>query len=200
MNQANRIGEIIETGTTLFVAESFALNQPPPLGRLVYVQNGDIQIYGVVCFGTTTSPDPGRRAVRRSTVGVYDEAIYHEHPQLEHTLHTEFTVRLVGYSQNGIIYRYLPPTPPPLHFSVLDCHVNQVHVFTEQLTYLRLLLQAVEIPPEQLIAAHIRQAYQARGHDDSWLTGAARLIAGLFKNDYDRLMTVLNGIVPQEGS
>ncbi|MBN1935369.1 MAG: hypothetical protein JW934_11925, partial [Anaerolineae bacterium] len=189
MSENNRIGEIIETGTTLFVAESFALHQPPALGRLVYVQNEDVshadvshgyvQTYGVVCFGTTASPDPGRRAVRRSTDGVYDEAIYHEHPQLERTLHTEFTVRLVGYSQNDVIYRYLPPTPPPLHFSVLDCNVSQVRAFTERLTYLRLLLQASEIPPDQLLAAHVRQAYRARGGDNAWLAGAARLIAGL---------------------
>lgn len=197
MSEPNRIGEIVETGTTMFVAESFALNRPPPLGRLVYVQSGGAQIYGVVCFGTTASPDPGRRAVRRSMAGVYDEAIYQEHPQLEHTLHTEFTVRLVGYSQNGVMYRYLPPTPPPLHFSVLDCEVGQVCAWTEQLTYLSLLLQATEIPPEQLIAAHIRQAYHARGDDEAWLTRAARLVAALFKNDYDRLMTVLQGIAPQ---
>ena len=62
----DRIGEIIETGTTFFTAESFALHQPPALGRLVYVQSGAALIYGVVCYGTTASPDPGRRAVRRS--------------------------------------------------------------------------------------------------------------------------------------
>lgn len=197
MSENNRIGEIIETGTTLFVAESFTLHQPPALGRLVYVQNASAQTYGVVCHGATASPDPGRRAVRRSTDGVYDEAIYHEHPQLERTLHTEFTVRLVGYSQNDVIYRYLPPTPPPLHFSVLDCDVAQVRAFTDKLTYLRLLLQASEIPPDQLLAAHIRQAYRARGDDQPWLAGAARLIAGLLKSDYDQLMTVLYGIAPQ---
>ena len=32
-----RIGEIIETGTAGFVAESFELNRPPPLGSLVKV-------------------------------------------------------------------------------------------------------------------------------------------------------------------
>ena len=92
-----RIGEIIETGTTGFVAESLELNRPPALGSLVKVEVGDGDcVYGVVSHGTTTGLDPGRRAVRRSTEEVYDEAIYDEHPELRHTLRTEFSVLLVG--------------------------------------------------------------------------------------------------------
>lgn len=193
-----RIGEIIETETMLFVAESFELHRPPLLGSLVYVEADDgTHLYGLVCYGTTASPDPGRRAIRRSTDDVYDGAIYREHPQLEHTLRTEFTARLVGYVQGGTVYHYLPPQPPALHYSVHTCSPDQVQCFTNQLTYLRLLLNATEIAPEQLLAAHIREIYGVRGQDDNWLSGAAREVAGLFKNDYEQLMTVLYGIEPR---
>lgn len=198
MSEQNRIGEIIETGTTLYIAESFTLHQPPALGRLVYVETGPRVIYGVVCYGTTASPDPGRRAVRRSTAGVYDDAIYQEHPQLERMLRTEFTVRLVGYHEQEQIYRYLPPTPPPLHYSVHDCEVERIKAFTAELTYLRLLQDIDDMPAEQLLAAHIRQVYRAREYDQAWLASAARHVAGLFKTDYDRLMTALYGILPSE--
>ena len=192
-----RIGEIIETETTLFVAESFTLHRPPALGQLVGVETGDgAQIYGVVCYGTTASPDPGRRAVRRSTDGVYDDEIYREHPQLQLTLRTEFTARLVGYTQGERIHHYLPPQPPALHYSVRTCALEQAIAFTERLTYLRLLLDAAEIAPEHLLAAHIRQMYRVRGDDDAWLAAAAREVAGLLKSDYERLMTVLYGIEP----
>ncbi|MBL7198965.1 MAG: hypothetical protein ISS56_02340 [Anaerolineae bacterium] len=193
----DRIGEIIETETTLFRGESFELHRPPELGRLVYVETGPAsRIYGIVCHGTTASPDPGRRAVRRSTEGVYDEAIYREHPQLQRTLRTEFTARLVGCVEGTRVLQYLPPQPPPLHYSVRACSPEQIRTFTEQLTYLRLLLGAVEIPPEQLIAAHIREVGRARQGDGAWLARAARTVAGLLKSDYDRLMTVLYGIDP----
>ena len=198
MDERDRIGEIVETGTTFFVAESFALHRPPALGQLVYVETDAApRIYGVVCYGSTASPAPGRRAIRRSTEGVYDDAIYREHPQLQHTLRTEFIARLVGYEKEVWIHRYLPPQPPPLHYSILKCATAQVRAFTEQLTYLRLLLEATEVPPEQLLAAHIRQVYQARNNDDDWLSFAARQVAGLLKTDYDRLMTVLYGISPR---
>jgi hypothetical protein len=192
-----RIGEIIETETTRFVAESFTLHRPPALGQLVCAEtDGGAQVYGAVCYGTTASPDPGRRAVRRSTDSIYDEAIYREHPQLQRTLRTEFTARLVGYAQGECIYHYLPPQPPALHYSVRTCTPDQVRTFTERLTYLRLLLDAPEIATEHLLAAHIRQMYQVRGNDDEWLGAAAREVAGLLKSDYERLMTVLYGIEP----
>ena len=194
-----RIGEIIETETTLFVAESFTLHRPPALGQLVCVETDDgTHVYGVVCYGTTASPDPGRRAVRRSTDGVYDDAIYREHPQLQLSLRTEFTARMVGYSQGERIHHYLPPQPPALHYSVRTCTFDQVRAFTARLTYLRLLLDAAEIAPEHLLAAHIRQMYQVRGNDDEWLSAAACEVAGLLKSDYERLMTVLYGIEPSE--
>jgi hypothetical protein len=191
-----RIGEIIETGTTGFVAESLELNRPPALGSLVKVEVGEgACVYGVVSHGTTAGLDPGRRAVRRSTEGVYDEAIYDEHPELRHTLRTEFSVLLVGCVEDGALRQHLPAQPPPLHYSVHQCTEEEVRAFSEGLYYLRLLLAAPgEVPSEQLLAAHVRQAYRQRGQDREWLERAAREIAALLKHDYERLMTVLYGI------
>jgi hypothetical protein len=192
-----RIGEIVETETTRFVAESFELHRPPALGQLVYAPgDGDACLYAVVCYGTTASPDPGRRAVRRSTDEVFDQAVYDEHPQLELMLRTEFTARLVGYVDATGVHHYLPPQPPALHYSVCTCATDQVARFTERLTYLRLLLDLPEIAPEQLLAAHIREVYRLRDQDRDWLSRAAREVAGLLKSDYERLMTVLYGIQP----
>jgi hypothetical protein len=195
-----RIGEIIETGTTGFVAESLdrRLNRPPALGSLVKVEVGEgACVYGVVSHGTTAGLDPGRRAVRRSTTEVYDEAIYDEHPELRHTLRTEFSVLLVGCVEDGAIRQHLPAQPPPLHYSVQQCTEEEVRAFSERLYYLRLLLAASgEVPSEQLLAAHVRQAYRQRGEDRAWLERAAREIAALLKHDYERLMTVLYAIEP----
>jgi hypothetical protein len=193
-----RIGEIIETGTTGFVAESLELNRPPALGSLVKVEVGEGGcVYGVVSHGTTAGLDPGRRAVRRSTEEVHDEAIYDEHPELRHTLRTEFSVLLVGCVEDGAIRQHLPAQPPPLHYSVHQCTEEEVRAFSERLYYLRLLLAASgEVPSEQLLAAHVRQAYRQRGQDREWLERAAREIAALLKHDYERLMTVLYAIEP----
>jgi hypothetical protein len=196
-----RIGEIVETGSAEYVAESFELNRPPELGSLVKVDTGQgDSVYGVVTYGTTTGLDPGRRAVRRSSEDVYDAAIYQEHPQLQQVLRTEFRVLLVGCTVDGSLRQHLPPQPPPLHYSVHACEPQEVRAFSDRLLYLRLLLGvAGQLPPEQLLAAHLRQVYQHRGRDLAWLEWAAREVAGLLKQDVERLLVVLQGIDPGQG-
>jgi hypothetical protein len=193
-----RIGEIIESASTRFVAESFELNQPPALGSLVRVQVGEERdLYGVVCYGETGGLDPGRRAVRRSTEDSFDDQIYRESPQLEHLLRTEFTSLAVGVKKERMVSQGLPSQPPPLHYSVHSCNPEETILFTESLYYLRLLLGiAAPVPAHQLLAANMRQMYELRGEDGDWLNRAAREVASLLRQDYEGLMTVLYAIQP----
>ena len=192
------IGEIVETSTLGFRAESLTLHQPPPLGELVKVQrDGEDYWYAVVVYGTT-SADLGRRVVRRATPEVRDEAVYREHPQLRRLLQTTFEARLVGWKDEGRVRQTLPPAPPPLHYSVYVCSAEEVAAFTRHFYYFRLLLEpALEVPAEQVLAAHVRRVYMQRGYDDEWLAAAAREIAGLLKSDHARLMSVLYAIDPE---
>lgn len=196
-----RIGEIIHTTSTGFTAESFQLLKPPPLGSLVKVRSEGLrEIFAVVSFGETGSIEPGRRAVRFSQENIYDESIYQEHPELTRTLRTEFAAVLVGEIDGQEILQGLPSQPPPLHYSVQDCTPEEVVRFTQNLYYLRLLWSAAgPVLPEHLLAAHLRQVFQERDDDREWLALAAREVAGLLKQNYDRLMTVLLGIEPRGG-
>lgn len=195
-----RIGEITHTTSTSFVAESYELHGPPALGSLVKVQVGqDSWVYAVVSYGETGALEPGRRPVRWSTEEVYDEAIYREHPELKRVLRTEFSALLVGMREGERARQGLPPQPPPLHYTVHACTDQEVRRFTEGLYYLRLLLSGEgKVPKEQLLAAHLREAYRERGQDEEWLKRAAKEMASLLKHDYDRLMTVLLGVEPTD--
>ena len=194
-----RIGEIIETRSTGFVAESYQLHGPPALGSLVKVKVDDHrEIYAVVSYGETGGIEPGRRPVRWSTDEIFDEAIYEEHPELRRTLRTEFTALSVGGVEGEEARQGLPSEPPPMHYSVYSCIPEEVLRFTEELYYLRLLLAGEgPVPKEQLLVTHLREVCRARGNDEEWLSRAAREIARLLKRDYDRLMTVLLGIEPR---
>ena len=191
------IGEIVETNTLGFVAKSNQLHEHPPLGSLVKVRapDGGDYAYAVVSFGQTLSPDPGRRAVGRSSEDVRDEQVYQEHPQLGRILQTEFHAVLVGCVEGGQVRQHLPPQPPRLHYDVLACTSGEARAFSQRMPYFRLLLGASgELPAEQLLAAHIRAIYRQRGDDANRLARAAREAAALLKGDYERLMTVLLGI------
>ena len=202
-----RIGEIVETMSTGFVAENFELNRPPPLGSLVVVRlpaeagetSSGMDLYAVVTYGQTVGLDPSRRAVRRSTDTVFDQAIYQEHPELSRTLRTEFGATLVGFLADGQLRQHLPSQPPPLHFSVQSASPEEVQRFTDRLHYLRLLLAPYgQVSPLQVLAANVREVYQQRDYDRVWLDTAAREIATLLKNDHEALLTVLYAIDPGE--
>ena len=68
-NTHARLGEVVETSTTAFVAESERLHDLPELGSLARVRGlrEDETLYGVVAFGETGGLDAGRRAVKRGT-------------------------------------------------------------------------------------------------------------------------------------
>lgn len=206
MNDAERpIGEVVETTSLAFVAQRLQTGdtpsslppQPPGLGSLVYVKAPDGgRIYAVVSYGTTTGYDAGRQAIVRTHEDIVDEAVYREHPHLVNVLRTQFTALLVGHADaRGRMYRHLPPQPPALHFAVYACTPEETMRFAGDLRYLRLLLNASgPVPPEQLMAAHLREVYRASGEDALWLEQAARYVANLLKRDYDRLRAALEAL------
>jgi len=198
-----RIGEIVETCSVSFTAQS-DLHQPPPLGSLVKIemesetgQSAGGKLYAVVSFAQTTGLEPGRPAIRRGTDDVYDSAIYEEHPELRRTLRTVFQGVMVGWQDKNRLYQHLPPQPPPLHYSVRECDASEVKLFSDKLYYLRLLLSTtIDLPVPLLVTAHINQTYRVRGEDQAWIEGVARELATLLKQDSEMLMSILYAIDP----
>ncbi len=202
------IGEVIGTTSLNFTAQRLTGGengeapgpvQPPDLGSLVWVplpRGG--RVFAVVAYGTTEGLDRGRVAVVRTHGDVVNERVYHEHPQLAAVLRTEFLAILVGYEEpDRTLHRHLPPQPPPLHYAVYTTTPEEATAFSEDLRYLRLLLNTGSpVPAEQLLAAHIRALYRARNQDREWLTQAARYMANLLKRDYDRLRAAVEALEP----
>lgn len=191
-----RLGEVIETSTVRFWAESDRLNELPPLGSVVRVAlpSGDV-VLAVVCFGQTSGIDETRRAIRRGSDTVRDDEVYRQHPELAQILRTTFAALPVAYRRDGTLRRMLPPLPPPLHYSVEAVERAELTELTDDLRYLRLIATTtLEVPADQLVAAHVREASAVRGADANWLEEAAGEIARLFKDDYGRLVPILEAI------
>lgn len=197
-----RIGEIIESSTTRFTAGAYALLEAPPFGSLVraVTRSEAMAIYGLVFEIRTGSREPGGRAVVRGRTytgrNLYDEEIYFEHPDLAEVLQTEFSAITVGFSEGGTIYQYLPPQPPPVHYSVYECDAAELARFSESSDFFRGVLFAAQIPSDELIAATIRSVARARPDGRDYLVRAGRELAGLLKDDYDRLTALLRRIRP----
>ncbi len=198
-----RIGEIIEASTTSFTAGAYELLEAPPFGALVRAQSRaeSMAVYGLVYEIRTGSKELGGRALVRGRTysgrELYDAEIYHEHPDLAEVLQTEFSAITVGFIEDGQIHQYLPPHPPPVHYSVYPCAGEELVHFSESSDFFRTLMYASQIPSDELLAAAIRAAARARsGKERDYLVRAGREVASLLKDDYDRLTAILRRIRP----
>ncbi len=197
------IAEVIETSTTEFLAqclepEDLSFPAMPPFGSWVtsYDEEAGNQIFGVVYHATTSPIDSVHRA---RALGMTLEDLREQQPQIFAMLKTEFRVAIVGYRPQGkqtVTYQHLPPRPPQVHQAVMRCKAEDVVAFTEELDFLRILLQVSGIPADSLVAAAVREVYQLRKLDRDWLVQAGRMIGLLLKDDYDRLRLILSQIHP----
>jgi hypothetical protein len=203
----HHIAEVIETATTEFLAqclepEDLSFPVMPPFGswvRSVDEESGN-QILAVVYHATTSPIDSVHRAV---ALGLSLADLREQQPQIFAMLKTEFRAALVGFvppveGGNGTkylgsrVYQYLPPRPPQIHQAVYQCQPEEIIHFSEQLDFLRTLLQVQGAPVEALTAAAIRDVYRLRKADRDWLVKAGRTLSVLLKDDYDRLRYILS--------
>ena len=203
MRSSNHFAEVIETATTEFVAqclepEDLSFPAMPPFGS--WIKSSDEEsgnlVYAVVYHATTSPIDSVHRA---RALGMSLSELREQQPQIFAMLTTEFRAAIVGFTErppSGVVYQYLPPRPPQIHQAVYYCTPEEVVDFSEQLDFLRTLLQVANAPVEALTAAAIRQIYQYRQADRDWLVKAGRMLSLLLKDDYDRLRLILSQIHP----
>ena len=196
-----RLGEVVESSTIRFMAEADELHRAPAFGSLVCVcEPGRPTTMAVTYDVTTCSLDPGRRALARGQPpDRYDERIYEEFPELRQTLRTQFTAVVVGYGDRDAYWHRLPPYPARLHYSVCACTPDEQSAFTSRFDFLRTISQTSEMPADEVLAAVLRSAATLRdGSASAYLLRAGQALAALYKDDYDRLVTLLRRIAPAE--
>lgn len=204
---SSHIAEVIETSTTEFLAqclepEDLSFPVMPAFGswvKSVDEESGN-QVYAIVYYATTMPIDSIHRA---RALGLSLQDLREQQPQIFAMLKTEFRAAIVGFERSleaskspQRFYQYLPPRPPQIHQAVHYCDAATIVAFSEQLDFLRTLLQVNGAPVEALTAAAIREVYQLRQADREWLVKAGRTLSVLLKDDYDRLKVVLSQIHP----
>ena len=187
------VGEVVEASTTEFLAQALQLDSAPPFGAFVEVAADEaLTIYGVVGYVQTAGIDPGSRAIMRGHGDVRDERIYAENPDLPLVLRTTFRALVVGFAEHaGKAYQFLPPRPPRLHYSVFTCHAATVREFTKELDYLQAMLNAADLPVDELLAANLRSIAAQHSDGGEYLQQAGRELAQLLRADYGRLTAIL---------
>jgi len=172
-----RLGQIVETSSTGFTVECRELNGAPELGSLVRCDRDYGMVYGVVSGITTESLDPSRRPVARDADAQSEDEVYANNPQLRLTLATRFETLVVGYRYDGELHHYLSPLPPPVYGFVRQCDEEEIREFTESLESLAVLLNASNVPQDDLVAAFLRMAGATRSEPQSFMVRAGKELA-----------------------
>ncbi|MDD5190716.1 MAG: hypothetical protein PHE50_06720 [Dehalococcoidales bacterium] len=187
----NKIAEVIAAGSAEFTAECYELYNIPPLGSLVKTINEPVEIIGVVGQSMTSGFEPGRRPIARGKDEASEAAVYQTNPQLTKLLRSEFQVVVIGHKNGANLFQYLPPKPAHIHGFVLPCSSDEIQTFSRSFDFLNLLMHNEQIPPEELIAAALREMSRVQPDPSAFLIAAGKKLTGLMSGDYQKLKAVL---------
>ena len=183
-------GEVVESSSTGFVAQSYRLYGAPHLGALVRA-GGPYPAYGVVHDVATRGIDPSRRPSARGEDEATEEDVYRSNPQLEHLLRTDFRAVIVGHVGDSETRYHLPPSPPPIYAFVHVCHPNEAMAFSSSPDCLRLLAGSSVAALEEEVAAFLRYAVAAQADSQAFLAGAGSQLASLFPGNFRLVESIL---------
>lgn len=200
------IGEVLSASITELVAECWQLQsesgfapdlpERPRFGSFLRVTSADnaLNIFAVVC---DVSTGPQDNMHRPTALKLTRDQLRVEQPHIFALLRTELYATIIGYS-NGTDYRTgLPPHPPEVHDFVFPALPEEIAAITDDLDFVRLISRVSRVPSDELIAAAICEASTARGGDYQFLVSAGQSLAQTFRDDYERLSSVLRKIRPQ---
>ncbi|MAF38693.1 MAG: hypothetical protein CL696_07455 [Chloroflexi bacterium] len=189
-----RVGEVVESTSTSFVAQCYQLEGAPALGGLVRTDSPDI--YGVVGSVTTEPLDSARPVLARGEDAGSEEEVIRDNPQLARLLTSRFEVYIAGHVEDGVIHQHLPPRPPRVHSFVYACNPQEIALFTGQLDLLRLLLNSGANHSDEIVGACIRQAAPSHDQPGEFLALACRTLAVGLSADVARLNSILRRVAP----
>lgn len=189
------VGRIIRSSTTRFAIGCQVLRpQVPAFGSLVHVRAmGDDEIYGLI-HDVRMEGDPFVRQMA-TTDGLLPE--YIEDQRRNRQVPIEVGVLVVGYRHAETVHHHLPPQPPLSLDVIHTCTPDELVAFTRHFDYFRLVLDNRDLPADELLAANLRQAAEARGDAGSaFLVEAGRELARMLTTDLARLDALLRRIRP----
>lgn len=196
MTTAFTIGWVLRASTVGFTVGCRVIKPSTPhFGDLVKVPlPDDSHIFGLI-YDVQVQDDP---SVRQLILAGEMEPEVVQDQRENRLVPIEVSVLVVGYQQDGQIYQGLPPQPPVSLDLLVMGEDSDLRAFTEQLDYLRLTLNAAQIPADELLIAHLRRAAAARPPEsrNPFLIQAGRELARLLSNDLVRLDSILRRIRP----
>jgi len=185
------VGRVLRASTRGF-ALGCAVMQPdiPAFGSFVRAdgQSSGEAIYGLI-YDVSVEDDPFVRQFIGANPS--DEVVRDQRENRQVPI--EVRVLAVGCGAEETIRHCLPAQPPVTLDWLFLCSNEEIRTFTERFDYFRLVLEAREVPADELLAASLRVAAAARPRSEreSFLVEAGRELVRLLAGEPTRLEGLL---------
>lgn len=195
VNRGDEIGRVLRANTAGFAVGS-RINQlsTPGFGSLVKAQPvGESEaVYGLI-YNINIDDD---QLIRRLVMVEDPRTEVIEDQRRNRILPIEMSVLAIGYRLDGRLFYSLPPRPPlNLDPVLLVTDEEELRQFTDNLGYLRLILRAAgSVPVDQLLVAHMHNAYRTRGGDVEWVVSVVAELIELLRSNYEVLIPTLEAL------
>lgn len=190
-----QVGRVVRSSTTRFAVGCQVLRPDVPVfGSLVKVGTvGGDEVYGLI-HDVRMEDDP---FVRQVAAMAEERPEVIEDQRRNRQVPIEVGVLVVGYQRDGRIHHRLPPQPPISLDTIHTCSDDELAAFTSEFGYFLLVLNSPDSPSDELLAANLIYAAQARGGGGpAFLVDAGRELARLLALDQPRLDAMLRRIRP----
>ncbi len=172
----------------------------PQFGDLVKVPlpDDEINIFGLI-YDVQIRDDP---AVRQLILAGEMESEQILDQRENRLVPIEIGVLAVGYQrEKADITQGLSPRPPLSLDELILCDDDDIQAFTKNLDYLRLVLNASQIPADEALITNLRRSAKAYPPETrrQFLLAAGRELARLLNSDLVRLDSILRRIKPEIG-
>jgi hypothetical protein len=189
------VGRLLRANTRACVAGCQPSQQFPAFGALVNIDlDENTSAYGLV---SDIHIDDDGLVRQLATTPNISEAVIQDN-RVNRNVPVELSILFVGHRSGSSILHRLPPRPPLSLDRVRACGEGDICAFSGagQMGYLRFILEALDLPAADLLAAHLLQAGRAqRDHGDAgWFTQAVDKVITQLRDDYTRLMPVLEAL------
>ena len=204
MNITQPHGEVILSSITNFVAEipnatpsnadkDGSGPEVPTFGSFIKAESSEesFGIYAIV-YNVTTQPYDSSH--KPSALGLTRQELKVQQPHIFSLLQTLVHAQIIGFKKDTEIFMHLPPKPPQVHDFVFSLGSEEIRSITDNLDFLNLLLNVTGIPADELVAATIRSAAICTSSPDDFLLAAGKAVGNLYRDDYDKLVSVLKKI------
>lgn len=186
-----QVGRVLQAGTRGF-AIGCVVMQPeiPAFGSFVRAegQASGQAIYGLI-YDVSVEDDP---FVRQFIGANPTEEVVRDQRE-NRQVPIEVRVLAVGCGNGESIHHSLPAQPPVTLDWLYQCSDEETRAFTQRFDYFRLVLEAREVPADELLAASLRTAAAARPETEreAFLVDAGRELVRLMAADPTRLEGLL---------